>query len=58
MPTPTPGTKISQMPEEPSDRMEVATPSQKLNSPTTRTARALGAHTAKAVPVVSPISSV
>src|SRR6266508_3171226 len=56
-PTPTPGTNSSQTPEEPSTRIGFRRPSQRLKSPTTRTARALGAHTAKAVPA-TPSSTV
>jgi hypothetical protein len=53
-PAVTPGTKISQTPESPSDRMAWVVPCQWLKSPTTRTARALGAQTANAVPSTSP----
>ena len=50
----TPGTNSSHTPAEPRDRIGCACPSQKLKSPMTRTPRALGAHTAKDVPVTSP----
>src|ERR1035437_6214237 len=46
-----PGMKISQTPDPPSERIGCACPSQKLKSPITRTPRAFGAQTAKAVPV-------
>ena len=51
-PGPTPGRKISQTPELPSTRIGCRRPSQPLKSPTTRTARAPGAHTANEVPGV------
>ena len=44
------GTKISHTPETPSVRIGWTRPSQPFHSPTTRTARAEGAHTANAVP--------
>ena len=53
-PAPTPGTKISQIPESPMDRIACWRPSQPLKSPLTRTAVALGAQTAKEVPETSP----
>ena len=49
-PAATPGTNSSQIPEEPRARIGCSRPSQELKSPTTRTARALGAQTANAVP--------
>lgn len=52
-PAPTPGTKSSHTPLSPSERIGCVAP-QPLKSPMTRTARALGAQTANAVPVVSP----
>jgi hypothetical protein len=51
---PMPGTKISQTPVAPRLRIACPRPTQWLNSPTTRTARAFGAQTAKLVPVTSP----
>ena len=50
-PSSTPGTKSSQIPLEPSERIGCSRPSQLLKSPTTETERAFGAHTANAVPV-------
>ena len=47
------GTKSSQTPARPSERIGCARSSQALKSPTTLTARAAGAQTAKAVPVRS-----
>ena len=51
----TPGTKISQTPLTPSDRIGCARPSQPLKSPTTLTRCALGAQTAKCTPAAPPI---
>ena len=51
VPLPTPGTKSSQTPDEPSWRIGCSRPSQLLKSALTRTACAEGAHTAKDVPV-------
>ena len=45
------GQNSSQMPAPPRDRIGCPRPSQWLKSPMTRTPRALGAHTANAVPV-------
>src|SRR5918998_5760897 len=53
VPAPTPGTKSSHTPLAPSERMG-CTGVQRLWSPTTRTPRALGAHTANEVPSISP----
>ena len=50
MPAPTPGRNSSQTPLDPSDRIGCSRPSHELKSPTTETARALGAQTANAVP--------
>ena len=49
-PMPTPGMKISQTPEEPSERMAWNRPSHWLKSPTTLTRWAVGAQTAKLAP--------
>src|ERR1700712_367772 len=54
VPTPTPGMKSSQTPDEPSERIGVPAPDQWSKSPVTRTPRALGAHTANEVPVTVP----
>ena len=53
---PTPGTNSSQTPDWPSWRIGCSRPSQALNSPLTRTARADGAQTAKDVPLTVPPS--
>ena len=45
----------SQTPEEPSERIGLARPSQPSKSPATRTPRALGAQTANEVPVTTPL---
>ncbi len=45
-----PGRNSSHTPDEPSDRIGKACPSQKVNSPATRTPWAFGAHTVKRVP--------
>src|SRR5204862_2960526 len=50
VPSPAPGTNSSQTPLPPSERIGWVRPSQWLKSPITRTPRALGAQTAKAVP--------
>ena len=55
VPSRTSGTNSSHTPDSPSVRMPWPTPSQWLKSPTTRTALALGAQTANAVPVTSPL---
>jgi hypothetical protein len=54
VPTPTPGTKISQTPLLPSERMGWVQPAQPSKSPVTRTPCAVGAQTAKLVPVTVP----
>src|SRR5690606_41033549 len=54
VPLPTCGTNSSQTPLSPSERIDVARPSQPLKSPMTRTARAFGAQTANEVPTTSP----
>src|SRR3954469_21638408 len=46
----TPGTNSSHTPDDPSERMGCTRPSQKFQSPTTRTDLAFGAHTANDVP--------
>ena len=57
-PSPTPGTKISQTPEDPSTRIAWRRPSQSLKVPMTETRRAFGAQTANAVPATpSSVSS-
>src|SRR6202035_4096790 len=48
----TPGMKSSHTPDPPIERIWWTRPSQKFQSPTTRTAWALGAHTAKDAPVM------
>src|SRR6185437_14972755 len=53
-PSSTPGTNSSHTPDEPSERIGRARPDQCSKSPVTRTARALGAHTANDVPVTLP----
>ena len=50
VPSSTPGTNSSQIPDAPSDRIGCRRPSQELKSPTTATERAFGAQTANAVP--------
>src|ERR1700754_5340178 len=52
--SPTPGRNSSHTPDDPSDRIGKAVPSQELNSPATRTPWAFGAHTVKRVPVTPP----
>src|SRR3954470_8234642 len=52
VPTGTSGMKISQTPDDPSERIGWPRPFQKLKSPVTRTPRAFGAQTAKDTPVV------
>src|SRR4051812_24952142 len=49
-PASTPGTNSSHTPDDPSERIGWTRPSQKFQSPTMRTALALGAHTANDVP--------
>ena len=44
----------SHTPDEPSERIGLARPSQPSKSPHTRTPRALGAHTANEVPSTTP----
>ncbi len=48
------GMNNSQTPVPPIERIGCPVPSQPLKSPTTRTPSALGAHTAKEVPVTVP----
>jgi hypothetical protein len=55
-PAPTPGTKSSQIPADPSERIGCTRSFQKLKSATTATERAFGAQTANAVPVTPSIS--
>src|SRR5699024_50853 len=50
----TPGRNTSHTPVVPRDRIAAPRPSHPLKSPTTRTARAFGAQTAKEVPVTTP----
>jgi hypothetical protein len=50
----TPGTNSSHTPEAPMLRIEWPTPSHRLKSPTTRTARARGAHTVNETPRSAP----
>ena len=54
MPAPTPGTNSSHTPELPSERIGWAQPAQPSKSPVTRTPCAVGAQTAKLVPVTGP----
>src|SRR4051812_41905823 len=50
-----PGMNSSHTPEEPSERIGLARPSQPSKSPVTRTPLALGAHTANEVPATLPV---
>src|SRR6266571_6593703 len=55
-PAPTPGTTPAQIPDDPTGRRGCEPGSQPLNSPTTEHS-ALGAHTAKCVPVTSAVAT-
>ncbi len=56
VPWPMPGMKVSQIPDDWTACMGLASGRQPLKSPTTDTARASGAHTAKCVPA-TPLRS-